>query len=77
MPEDTPKQKPNRILQLDGLRGFAVLAVVINHFNEHWLAGGFVGVDIFFVLSGYVVTLSVLKRQVNNFKTGILKNLLL
>ena len=73
MPEDTPKQKPNRILQLDGLRGFAVLAVVINHFNEHWLAGGFVGVDIFFVLSGYVVTLSVLKRQVNNYKTGILE----
>jgi len=74
MPEETVAMpNRNRILQLDGLRGFAVLAVVINHFNENWLAGGFVGVDIFFVLSGYVVTLSILKRKVIDFRTSIIE----
>lgn len=47
---------------IDGLRAFAVLAVVIYHMNEEWLPGGFVGVDIFFVISGYVVAKSVLRR---------------
>ncbi|UHC85095.1 hypothetical protein LS633_20875 [Pseudomonas sp. NIBR-H-19] len=35
---------------IDGLRALAVLAVVIFHFNKQWLPGGFVGVDIFFVI---------------------------
>ena len=42
-------------LELDGLRAFAVSAVVINHANSAWLPGGYLGVDSFFVLSGYVV----------------------
>ena len=54
--------KTRRIRELDGLRGIAVLMVLFNHFNEHWLSGGFVGVDIFFVLSGYVVSNSVFNR---------------
>ena len=41
--------------ELDGLRALAVLAVLINHAKGAWLAGGFLGVDCFFVLSGYVV----------------------
>ena len=41
---------------IDGLRGFAVLAVIINHFNSQILQGGFLGVDIFFVISGFVIT---------------------
>lgn len=44
---------------IDGLRAFAVLAVWAFHLNPHWLEGGFVGVDVFFVVSGYVVTLSL------------------
>ena len=46
---------------IDGLRALAVGAVVVYHMDTAWLPGGFVGVDIFFVVSGYVVTGSLLK----------------
>lgn len=49
--------------ELDGLRALAVLAVLINHANSAWLEGGFLGVDSFFVLSGYVVARSWASRQ--------------
>ena len=48
---------------IDALRGIAVLAVILYHFNEAWLPGGFTGVDVFFVISGYVVTGSLIKHQ--------------
>ncbi|WBA81515.1 acyltransferase family protein [Endozoicomonas sp. GU-1] len=41
---------------INGLRAIAVLSVVLFHFNENWLPGGFAGVDIFFVISGYLMT---------------------
>lgn len=41
---------------IDGLRALAVLSVVIFHAFPAWLPGGFVGVDIFFVISGYLIT---------------------
>lgn len=47
---------------IDGLRAFAVLTVIVFHLNASWLPGGFSGVDVFFVISGYVVTLSLLNR---------------
>ncbi len=49
----------NYLPHIDGLRAIAVLAVIVFHMNPHLLPGGFVGVDIFFVISGYVVSRSV------------------
>jgi peptidoglycan/LPS O-acetylase OafA/YrhL len=49
--------------EIDGLRALAVLAVILNHLNTAWAPTGFLGVDIFFVISGYVVTSSLLARQ--------------
>jgi len=48
---------------VDGLRAIAVLAVVMYHLNPAWLPGGFAGVDIFFVISGFVVAASVGERE--------------
>ncbi|AFZ57692.1 acyltransferase [Anabaena cylindrica FACHB-243] len=48
---------------IDALRGLAVIAVLIYHLNNDWLPGGFVGVDIFFAISGYVVSASILRRE--------------
>ena len=48
---------------VEGLRAVAVVSVMIYHMQHEWLPGGFVGVDIFFVISGYVVTGSLLRHQ--------------
>ena len=53
--------------EIDGLRAFAVVAVIINHFNKDLLPSGYLGVDIFFVISGYVITSSLAGRQSKNF----------
>ena len=42
---------------LDGMRALAVVAVMVYHANSDWLAGGFIGVEVFFVISGYLITL--------------------
>jgi peptidoglycan/LPS O-acetylase OafA/YrhL len=57
------KQRENAYFpSIDGLRAVAVLAVITFHLAPAALPGGFVGVDIFFVISGYVVTMSLVGR---------------
>lgn len=46
---------------IDGLRAVAVISVIINHLSSSILPGGFLGVDIFFVMSGFVITGSLLE----------------
>jgi peptidoglycan/LPS O-acetylase OafA/YrhL len=53
--------------EIDGLRAFALIAVIINHFNKDLLPSGYLGVDIFFVISGFVITSSLLGRESKTF----------
>ncbi|MFY0480421.1 acyltransferase family protein [Achromobacter marplatensis] len=60
-----PQEKPGYRADIDGLRAVAVLAVVVFHLNKSWLPGGFVGVDIFFVISGFLIT-GILSRKIES-----------
>ena len=45
---------------IDGLRAAAVLLVIFNHIGWTFFSGGYIGVDIFFVISGYLITTTVI-----------------
>jgi len=56
----TGKIGVKHISSIDGLRAIAVTAVVLYHLGISWIPGGFLGVDLFFVISGYVITRLIL-----------------
>ena len=51
-----------RVLELDALRGLACLAILFHHFKPHLLPFGWAAVDLFFILSGYLITTIILKN---------------
>ena len=48
---------------IDGMRALAVAAVVVYHADSSWLPGGYLGVEVFFVLSGYLITLLLIEEH--------------
>jgi peptidoglycan/LPS O-acetylase OafA/YrhL len=56
---------------LDGVRAFAVLGVLAYHGDESWARGGFLGVDAFFVLSGYLITSLLLSEQAKTSRISL------
>ncbi|GAB0306542.1 acyltransferase family protein [Staphylococcus pseudintermedius] len=57
---------------LDGVRAVAVIAIIIYHLNPQWLSGGFLGVDTFFVISGYLITSLLLTEYHNTGKIELM-----
>ena len=57
---------------INGLRAIAVVAVVLFHFNASWMPGGFAGVDVFFVISGYLMT-GIIFRGIEQKNFSILR----
>jgi peptidoglycan/LPS O-acetylase OafA/YrhL len=58
-----PVRARNHRADIDGLRAVAVIVVIINHFHKNVVPSGYLGVDMFFVISGYVITASLARRQ--------------
>ena len=57
--------------EIDGLRAIAVVSVILFHGSASILSGGFLGVDIFFVISGYLITHIILaEKSAGNFSLG-------
>ncbi|MEM9040855.1 MAG: acyltransferase family protein, partial [Actinomycetota bacterium] len=56
---------------LDGMRAIAVVAVMIYHANPSWLPGGFLGVEMFFVISGYLITLLIIAERERTYRVSL------
>ena len=66
MSSDAIKKNNLYKYELDGIRAFAIIAVFINHLNPDLLPSGYLGVDIFFTLSGFVISYSISNKFFNN-----------
>lgn len=69
-----PKRQLNRVPYLpglDGMRALAVVAVMLYHANHTWLGGGFLGVEVFFVISGYLITLLLIGEHERNGRVNL------
>ncbi|WP_367299022.1 acyltransferase family protein [Hafnia alvei] len=66
------KLSSNFRYDINGLRALAVIAVMVFHFNPTWMPAGFVGVDIFFAISGYLMT-SIIYRGIDSGSFSLIK----
>lgn len=82
MPNANPLQHPGphdgqrglpRLAGLDGIRGLAALAVVLYHAGASWLPAGFLGVDVFFVVSGFLITSLLISERERDDKTDLIE----
>jgi peptidoglycan/LPS O-acetylase OafA/YrhL len=58
-----PQPPARRLPGLDGLRALAIVAVLVFHLDPSWLPGGFLGVDVFFVVSGFLITVLLVRER--------------
>jgi peptidoglycan/LPS O-acetylase OafA/YrhL len=56
---------------LDGLRAISVIAVILYHANISWLPGGFLGVEVFFVVSGFLITSLMIEERLTNGRVDL------
>lgn len=70
-PLPTTTAAPARIAGLDGLRALAIVTVVVFHLFPGTLVGGFVGVDVFFVVSGFLITTLLLRERARSGRIAL------
>jgi len=62
-PGSVASRPAGRLPGLDGLRAAAIVAVLVFHLDPRWLPGGFLGVDVFFVISGFLITTLLVREH--------------
>ncbi len=65
-------RSPDRIEGLDGLRALAIVGVLVYHLDAAWLPGGFLGVDVFFVVSGFLITTLLVREHRRTGRVALL-----
>lgn len=67
------REVKGRVAELDGLRAVSIIFVIVFHLTYGRLSGGFLGVDIFFVLSGFLITELLVKECLSTGKVDLFK----